>query len=219
MLHVHVLPSTLGTLLGPDVDRVSRSLADVLENDRAPGFVHRRRQSPLVQAVANELFYSARNGTGIRLYLEGKVAELLSLVLTDTVVDDSTFSLCPRLRDAVHAIREELEDRYAEPPTLAEISARYHMPIASIQAGFKSVFGMSVFSFVKEYRLQRARQLFVEGDMNVSEVAWDIGYTNLSPFFFRVQEALRRPAQGVPAVRARIPAHPLQGGPLVSLSP
>lgn len=181
IMHVHVLPATLNALLGDDANRVPPCLLKVLEG-AADGFVHRRRQSPLVQSVANELFYSVTNGVGINMYLEGKVLELLSLVLTEGGAAGSEPSLCPKLRDTLHAIQAELEEQYAAPPTLAELSTRYHMPIANIQAGFKTLFGMSVFAFVKEYKLQRARQLFVEGDMNVSEVAWEIGYTNLSHF-------------------------------------
>nr|WP_269203854.1 AraC family transcriptional regulator [Pseudodesulfovibrio alkaliphilus] len=86
------------------------------------------------------------------------------------------------MNEALHSIRSDLEERHASPPTLAELSSKYHLPVVNIQAGFKSLFGMSAFAFVQEYRLQRARRLFVEGDMNVSEVAWDIGYTNLSHF-------------------------------------
>ena len=181
-LHLHVLPSTLCTMLGRDVDRVPPCLLKVLENESVGGFVHQHRQSPLVQTVANELFYSVRNDAGISMYVEAKVSELLALALTGTSFAGPETTLCPRLRDTMHAIRDELEARHAAPPTLSEISIKYHTPIANIQAGFKSLFGMSVFALVKEYRLQRARKMFAEGDMNVSEGAWDIGYTNLSHF-------------------------------------
>lgn len=213
VMHVHVLPSTLMDMLGPDVDRVSPCLRKVVKNGNAESFVHQRRQSPLIQAVANELFYSVRNGAGIRLYVEGKVSELLALVLTGAGADCGGNALCPKLRDVLHAIRDELEARYAEPPSLSEISAKYHTPLASIQAGFKTLFGTSVFAFVKEYRLQRARSLFAEGDMNVSEVAWDIGYTNLSHF----SSAYRKrfgvlPKAYLQSVREHLhtPAHPFE---------
>ena len=182
VMHVHVLPSTLGDMLGWDLERVPPCLLKVLENKKSGAFVHPRRQTPLVQAVANELFYSIRNRSDIKMYVEGKVLELLALVLTESSGMGSVSTLCPKLRDILYAIRGELEKRYASPPILSEISAQYHVPVATIQAGFKTLFGMSVFAFVKEYRLQRAKKFFTEGDMNVSQVAWDIGYTNLSHF-------------------------------------
>jgi len=181
-LHVHVLPSMLGAMLGRDAARVSPCLRKVLESERAGGFVHQHRLTPLMQTVANELFYSVRNAAGIEMYVEAKVWELLALVVTGGPSACSEGPLCPRVCNVMHAIRDELELRHAAPPTLSEISAAYHMPIANIQAGFKALFGMSVIAFVREYRLQRARTLFAEGDMNVSEVAWGIGYTNLSHF-------------------------------------
>lgn len=182
LLHVHVLPSTLGAMLGRDAGRAAPCLRRVLEGGPADGFVRQHRQSPMMQAAANELFYSLRNNVGIEMYVEAKAWELLALVLAETASACPDVALCPRVRDVIHAIREELEERHADPPTLSDISARYCLPIASIQAGFKALFGMSVIAFVREYKLQRARRLFAEGDMNVSEVAWDIGYTNLSHF-------------------------------------
>ncbi|MEF2230612.1 MAG: AraC family transcriptional regulator [Pseudodesulfovibrio sp.] len=182
IIHLHVMPSKLSAMLGPDLERIAPHLLDVLEEKRAVNFVRQQRQTPLIQAVANELFYGVRNEAPVRLYVEGKVSELLALSLMGTSAACADQPLCPRLRDTLYAIRSELEALHDVPPTLSAISARYHVPIATIQGGFKTLFGMSVFAFVKEYRLQLARRLFAEGDMNVSEVAWEIGYTNLSHF-------------------------------------
>ena len=182
VMHVHVLPSILGEMLGRDLERVSPCLLKLLENKGGGAFVRQRRQTPLMQAVANEIFYSIRNRSDIKMYIEGKVFELLALALTDSPGLGLAATVCPKLRDILFAIRDELEKSYASPPTLSEISARYNVPAPTIQAGFKTLFGVSVFAFVKEYRLQCAKKIFTEGDMNVSQVAWDIGYTNLSHF-------------------------------------
>ncbi|RWU06768.1 AraC family transcriptional regulator [Pseudodesulfovibrio sp. S3] len=182
IMHIHVHPFTLRTLLGRDMEQVTPCLLKVLENKRCSGFVRQHRQPPMVQAVANELFYGVKNSADFRMYIEGKAMELLALSLAVPSNAGPRTALCPKLRDILHAIREELEERHAAPPTLSELSDQYHLPIANMQAGFKTLFGMSVFAFIKEYRLQRAKKFFAEGNMNVSEVAWNIGYTNLSHF-------------------------------------
>ena len=181
VVHVHVQPNMLLRMFGQDWERVSPTLRAVLDRGKGSGFVHQYRQTPLVQAVANELFYAVCNNRGVGLYVEGKVSELLALVLAETV-PRAGCTLNPKLKDIIAAIRDELEKTHAAPPTLFEISSKYQVPVATIQAGFKSLFGMPVFAYVKEFRLQLARKLFVEGDMNVSEVAWDLGYTNVSHF-------------------------------------
>ena len=39
-----------------------------------------------------------------------------------------------------------------------------------------------MFAYLREYKMQRARQLFDQTEMNVSQVAWEVGYTNVSQF-------------------------------------
>ncbi|WP_147820709.1 helix-turn-helix domain-containing protein [Salidesulfovibrio onnuriiensis] len=184
LIHVHVLPDVLRSLLEQDMETVHPELRGALEPREGNDFYRRRCLQPMVQAVANELFFGVRNNFGVRMYMEGKVLELLGLFLAEggNPAADKKAALSPRERDVIHAIRAELEERYASPPTLAEIAARHHMGVSKVQAGFRAVFGMSVFNFLKEYKLQKAKMLFDEGDMNVSEVAWTIGYINLSHF-------------------------------------
>lgn len=184
LVHLHVLPDVLNSMLREDVDFAPPCLRKVLEQGDAPDFFNQRCMSPKVQTAANELFFSMRNNLGGRIYMEGKTLELLGLNLSemDCPEKEKAFALCPRERDTIHAIRKELENKFASPPPLAELSETYYMGVHKIQAGFKSMFGISVFGFIKEFKLQKARMLFEEGDKNVSEVAWAIGYTNLSHF-------------------------------------
>ena len=183
LLHLHILPEVLGAMLGQDAAHVPAELKKALQRNGNADFINRRAMSPNLQAAANALFYGVRDNSGMRLYLEGKTLELLGLSLMEREEDETGApSLCPGERDAVRAIRRELEREFASPPTLAELSARRRMAVHKIQAGFREMYGTSVFGFVREHRLQTARLLFEEGDKNVSEAAWAVGYVNLSHF-------------------------------------
>ena len=59
--------------------------------------------------------------------------------------------------------------------------ARQHEPSAFAHL-FRDVTGMSPYQFVKRMRLDRARGLLVDGTLNVSEVAKNVGYSSLSAF-------------------------------------
>lgn len=184
VVHMHVLPDVLFSMLDEDAGYAPSCLRRTLEQKGDADFSVQRRLSPKVQAAANELFFGVRNNFGVRLYMEGKALELLGLTLAegDCPMQRNAHSLCPRERDVIHAIRKELENRFSSPPTLAELAEDYHMGVHKIQVGFKELYGASVFGFIKEYKLQKAKMYFEEGDMNVSEVAWAIGYINLSHF-------------------------------------
>lgn len=184
MVHMHVLPDVLASLVGEDLAVMPPCLRRVVEQGNDAHFSSQRRLSPRVQAVANELFFGIRNNFDIRLYMEGKALELLGLSLAqrDCPRGHDEHALCPRERDVIQAIRLELEEKYADPPSLPELSQTYNLGTHKIQAGFRVLFGMSVFAFIKEFKLQKAKLLFDEGNMNVSEVAWAIGYINLGHF-------------------------------------
>jgi AraC-like DNA-binding protein len=184
IIHVHVLPQTLQTMLGDDTALVCRELQRVLENRPRHDFFTKKKLSPKIQAVANELFFSTRNRTESRMYMEGKVLELLALQLMENLpgTPGRESALSPREQERIHAVRRYLEQNHAAPPSLADLAEKFAMSVTRMQTGFRAAYGFSVFGFLKEYRLQRAKMLFEEGDMNVSEVAWAIGYINLSHF-------------------------------------
>lgn len=45
-----------------------------------------------------------------------------------------------------------------------------------LSAGFRQVYGASVFGFLQEYRLEQAYKLISTGEMSVSEAAFHVGY-------------------------------------------
>ena len=47
---------------------------------------------------------------------------------------------------------------------------------------FKSIFGSSANEFIRNYRIKKAAHLLIETDLNVSEILYDVGFTNRSYF-------------------------------------
>jgi AraC-like DNA-binding protein len=60
-----------------------------------------------------------------------------------------------------------------------------------LKKGYKYFFQTTVFGDIHRRRMQLAKELLREGMMNVTEVAYHIGYNNLSSFFPCVQERIR----------------------------
>ncbi|NDV23363.1 AraC family transcriptional regulator [Desulfovibrio sp. JC022] len=183
-IHLHISPELLHELLCTDMDSIHDDLKGVLENRNANEFFIHHTMDPAVQAAANELFYGFVGDNCSRLYLEGKALELIGLQVMKLESPErgrsSGLSLLEIER--IKSIQDELKEKFDNPPTMAELARAHMMSISKIQAGFQQLYGMTVFAFLKEYKLRKARMLFEAGDMNVSEVAWALGYTNLSHF-------------------------------------
>ncbi len=53
----------------------------------------------------------------------------------------------------------------------------------------KAVADTSPSDFIRSYRLNQARALLEKGELNVSQVAWEVGYKGLAHFSRSFQEA------------------------------
>jgi len=96
---------------------------------------------------------------------------------------------CPRhpalLRccvDRLHDAAKLLDRMQEEPPTLAELARQVGLGETALKRGFPRVFGTTVFGYLRERRLDRARQLLLSGEATVMEAAAAVGYSNPSNF-------------------------------------
>jgi AraC family transcriptional activator of pyochelin receptor len=48
--------------------------------------------------------------------------------------------------------------------------------------GFREIYGSTIFGYLRELRLNKAKALLDDGTMNVTEVAYEVGYSSLSYF-------------------------------------
>ncbi|WP_160712266.1 helix-turn-helix transcriptional regulator [Halodesulfovibrio sp. MK-HDV] len=184
IIHLHISPELLYELLVEDIHAVHDDLKNLLENKSDQDFFLHHTMDPIVHAAANELFYALSGGQCSRMYLEGKALELIGLQVMKLESYSGVHNtiLTPREVEQIRDVQEHLKENFDVPPSMAELSKAHMMSISKIQSGFQELFGMSVFGFLKEYKLRKARMFFEDGDMNVSEVAWALGYTNLSHF-------------------------------------
>jgi AraC-like DNA-binding protein len=51
-----------------------------------------------------------------------------------------------------------------------------------LKKGFKQLFGKTVFSFLQEYRLNEAKKILTENEININEVCDIVGYKSVSHF-------------------------------------
>jgi signal transduction histidine kinase/ligand-binding sensor domain-containing protein/DNA-binding response OmpR family regulator len=79
------------------------------------------------------------------------------------------------LKDVIHTVEEKMADPEFNIETVAETMA---MSRTTFYKKFKSLTGLAPVEFVREVRLQRAKQYLDAGGNNVSEVAYLVGFGN-----------------------------------------
>ena len=140
------------------------------------------RANPSVRHIFSELYQIPEN---IRQgYIRVKVLELL-LILTgmnpeDDCSEHAHFSeMQIRIIKEMHAF---LMEHFNEHHTIAELSERFELSPTVLKKCFKGVYGSSIYSYMKQYRLQVAERLLKESTITVNEIATQIGYLNPNKF-------------------------------------
>jgi len=70
----------------------------------------------------------------------------------------------------------------SEPPTLQALAKEVGLPTHYLKDGFKQIYGDTVFNFLWEYKMEYARRKLDTKKYNVSEVAYEVGYSTPSHF-------------------------------------
>ncbi|SNR67064.1 transcriptional regulator, AraC family [Humidesulfovibrio mexicanus] len=185
LLHLHVSPEALHALLRGDLSAVPVELRPVLEGGACGDLLRTAPMDPAVLGAAHQMFCHGGCGRASCLMLEGKALELLAMQLNSLSGGAAPGRGAPLGHRDLRAVREArdiLVSDVAHTPSLPELSRQVGLGLQKLQAGFQQLYGTTLYGYLKECRLQKARMLFDSGGMNVSEVAWEIGYTNLSHF-------------------------------------
>ena len=85
----------------------------------------------------------------------------------------------------VHLIRrihDELVSDLTRRPTIGELATRYHINQTTLKHAFKTLYGQPIASYMKEFRMRKARDLLLQTDLPVAAIAAQVGYENQSKF-------------------------------------
>jgi AraC-like DNA-binding protein len=75
-----------------------------------------------------------------------------------------------------------IREHYAEPVTVNDMAEQVALSPSSFSHLFREVTGRSPYQFLKELRLDRARELLLDGRLSVTDVSRRVGYSSASHF-------------------------------------
>jgi len=157
-----------------------------LNNDNIGNKLYKEKKiGPMIAIIINQMYQQSLNLTMYKLYLRGKVFELMSLYFSKDKEMD--IEQCPFLADdnnikKIKKAKEIIISRMIEPPTLAELAKEVDISLKKLKQGFKQVYGTSVFSFLIDYKMQTSTRFLSSGNYNVNEVALKVGYSTATHF-------------------------------------
>ena len=91
------------------------------------------------------------------------------------------------IRQIHDLITEHPERRY----TIEELSRQYLINTAALKSIFKSVYGMPIASYMKQFRIAHAAKLLRESDDSIADIARAVGYESQSKFSAAFKETMK----------------------------
>lgn len=87
-----------------------------------------------------------------------------------------------RHRDSVYAAKEFIEKHFADRLQLDDLASSVGLSPFHFSRLFKKQTGHSPYSYLRDLRLKRAAQFLRQSSLPVTEIAYDVGFENLSLF-------------------------------------
>lgn len=82
------------------------------------------------------------------------------------------------IREIHDFLISDLSVRY----TISELSKEFLINTSTLKEMFKKIYGKPVATYMKEYRMEKAKQLLRETDMSIAAIAKETGYENQGKF-------------------------------------
>lgn len=114
--------------------------------------------------------------------LQMKTLELLMLLcrVPREAVQDAYCSA--RQAALIRHLRDHLLSNHDGYVSLAQLAAEHGISVSHLQKLFKQIYGMPIYHYIREYRLEQAAVALVRGARPITEIAQDAGYDNASKF-------------------------------------
>jgi len=184
---IHIEPSILGSYLSDYNQKTPSELNQLLEGKDEKFYFHPGKTTPQMQVCLHQILNCPYQGATRKIYLEAKALELIAMRLQEVLSEDnSQYCLSQVIREndieRIHHAKEILRTHYENPPSLPELARQVGLNQRKLKQGFRACFGTTAFGYLHDYRMEQARLLLIDTQMNVTQVAHSVGYASLPSF-------------------------------------
>lgn len=164
----------------------SRAIRRFVENGQGHFCVHSETTSAGAKLALRQLCNSPYDAPLEMLFAESRtldiVCDSLSLIIEDAT-DKGEIPLSGQDVEKIHYARELLlQDLTASPPSIKGLATKVGINEFKLKKGFRFLFKTSIYNCHRNARMDLARNLLTQGQLNVCEVACAVGYSNPSHF-------------------------------------
>jgi len=169
----------LRLLFGKIKHPIVESILESKEN-----FVFETGISPEMIRTASEMLHQPVPENIENHYYKIKCEELLCYIFALLLQREAVPASGMHINDikSIYAIKSSLHLHLNESPNIAAFAKSSNMSEPKLRKLFKQTFGKGIFEYYQTARMQEAAKLLKQKRLTVSEVGYQLGFTNLSHF-------------------------------------
>ncbi|HIG0362230.1 TPA: helix-turn-helix domain-containing protein [Clostridium sporogenes] len=142
--------------------------------------------TPSINAILHQMLKCPYEESLRYLYMEGKLMELVAVYLNEVMYQSKgvskSISLSKDDIKSIYKAKNILDRSITQKITLSYLSKEVCLNEFKLKKGFKELFGMPVYTYLLDKRLELAKFFLEEKKFRVSDVANLVGYGNMSHF-------------------------------------
>jgi AraC-like DNA-binding protein len=185
VFNIYVSPCRLYSQLGGKPDIAPVEIQKILDKTFHGLYVIAFNMSPQTRMIIDQIGNCPYQGDLKGLYLEHKSMELILRQFYEiqcTGGYDNSSILDPNDIDHIHEAKRILFDNIENPPALIDLAQRVGINPTKLKKGFRQVFGTTAYAMVRQERIRRACDLLGRGNLNVTEIGHQLGFSDSSHF-------------------------------------
>lgn len=183
---VRIDPWLLNTFMQGQFDQIPADLRGIIDGSKEKHYNRISSITPSMYMSIHQILNCPYRGLIKQMYLESKAIELISHQLDQVFFakGDPKNKLTLRQDDIerISYARDLLIATIQNPLTILELSRMSGINDTKLKRGFRQLYGTSIHEYLLAHRFERARDLLAEGNMNVSEVSYAVGYSKVDNF-------------------------------------
>jgi AraC-like DNA-binding protein len=139
---------------------------------------------PSLQKIVDDIVIEPIANIFELFFLRIKAEELICRLLMELEKRDEKHLVALNIRDiqAIYNVKEQMLAHIETPPVINDLAVSVQMSPSKLKRLFKQIFGNSIFSYYQEFRMKEAARLLKDEKLSVSDVGYQLGFTNLSHF-------------------------------------
>jgi AraC family transcriptional regulator, transcriptional activator of the genes for pyochelin and ferripyochelin receptors len=185
-ISVHLEPEVFESFAGTPNVPIPPALQHLIRDSNQKFYARPGQATPAMQIILQQIWQCPYQEFTKRLFLESKVWELLALILEQELEIQQGKPLVAKLKpddvDRLYQAKAILQQNLEAPPSLVQLARQVGLNECTLKQGFRQIFDTTVFGYLRQCRMERAKLLLMQGEMSVHEAAQAVGYSSQSRF-------------------------------------